>query len=69
MLFDRADEVDAGVVDEDVDRPEPRLGLTDGIGTLVRVGDIQLDRETRVAGSAPLRAAIGVKRSVLRATT
>jgi len=53
LLFDRADEVDAGVVDQDVDRAEPCLGLADGVGSLLGIGDVEREREARVRDSGP----------------
>jgi len=48
LLFDRADEVDTGVVDQNVDRAEACLGLTDGVGSLLGIGDVEREREARV---------------------
>ena len=45
--LDRPDHADAGIVDEQMDLAEPRLGLIGGGRVSVAVGDVELQRQHR----------------------
>ncbi len=49
QLLDEAEVAVAGVVDDDVEPAEVVVGLLDGGEVGVAVGDVQLDRQQRVA--------------------
>ena len=63
LLLERRDRHDPGVVDDDVDRPEPALDVVEERGEAGKVGDVERQPDDRVAelgGGALRRLAVDV---------